>query len=151
VLEQPDANGQYCGDGHGNCCGTATSGRATDDGDPGLANLPASLAGLPGLAQLAGIGQLLPSLIPAPSLTLANCCGHPVVAAGAVGAAALPGLDQVLTIIGLASAALTTQRRHGRRCFTPDSSATATTAATTTARQPPSPPRRRRRRKNRPI
>lgn len=72
----------------------------------GLPNLPGGLQGLPGLDQIANIGQLLPGLASGSILDISQLL--PLVqnllplAASGVG---LPGLDKILTIVGLAGAA----------------------------------------------
>jgi hypothetical protein len=74
---------------------------------PGLPNIPGGLAGLPGLGQIGSIGSLLPGLAGvniADISTLLPVVTNllPGLAAGAIG---IPGLDQILTVVGLASAA----------------------------------------------
>lgn len=73
---------------------------------PGLPNLPIDLANLPGLGQLGNIGQLIPGLGAGNALDISKLLPQLqalLPAAGGLGG--FPGLDQVLTIIGLASQA----------------------------------------------
>ncbi len=72
----------------------------------GIPNLPGSLAGLPGLDQIGNIGQLLPGLAPGSVLDISQLLPQiqsliPIASSG-VG---LPGLDKILTIVGVAGAA----------------------------------------------
>lgn len=72
---------------------------------PGIPNLPGNLAGLPGLGQIGNIGQLLPGLTPGSILDISQLLPQiqsllPIASSGV----ALPGLDKILTIVGVAGA-----------------------------------------------
>jgi hypothetical protein len=88
--------------------GSGTSSPAPTPATPvaGLPNLPSGLQGLPGLDQIANIGQLLPGLTPGSILDITQLLPQiqaliPIASSGV----ALPGLDKILTIIGVAGAA----------------------------------------------
>lgn len=75
-------------------------------GIPGLPNLPGGLAGLPGLPQIATIANLIPQLAPGNILDITNLL--PIITKIIPGNAGsqLPGLDKVMTILGIAQGAV---------------------------------------------
>lgn len=72
---------------------------------PGLPNLPVDLANLPGLGQIANLGQLLPGLANGGVADITQIIPQLQALIPSAGAGAFPGLDQILTIVGAASQA----------------------------------------------
>ena len=69
---------------------------------PGMPNIPGNIAAIPGLPQIATIANLIPQLMPGNILDIANLL--PIITKIIPGNAGmqLPGIDKVLTILGIA-------------------------------------------------
>lgn len=72
---------------------------------PGLTNLPVDLANLPGLDQISNLGQLIPGLATGNVLDITSLLPQLQALIPTATSGSLPGLDQILTIVGMASQA----------------------------------------------
>ena len=70
---------------------------------PGIPNLPIDLADLPGLGSLAGLANLIPQLNPADILDISKLL--PTLGGLVPGNGGLPGIDKILTVLGIAQGA----------------------------------------------
>ncbi len=73
--------------------------------NPGIPNLPIDLADLPGLGSLAGLANLIPQLNPADILDISKLL--PTLGGLVPGNGGLPGIDKILTVLGIAQGAPT--------------------------------------------